>query len=77
VKPLVDIARTAPKEKVFRISLSALRNLLSTQEPAHTRLASDMVEAGLPKVVATRKLQVRSVTLECLTCDCTLCCIKA
>ncbi len=59
VKPLVEIARVAPKEKVFRIALSALRNLFS-YEALHAQLASDMVEAGLPKVVATRKLQVRA-----------------
>lgn len=56
VRPLVDIARVAPKEKVFRIALSALRNLIN-YENLHTRLASEMVEAGLQKVVATRKLQ--------------------
>eukprot|EP00199_Chlamydomonas_sp_CCMP681_P000500 CAMPEP_0119101222 /NCGR_PEP_ID=MMETSP1180-20130426/332_1 /TAXON_ID=3052 ORGANISM="Chlamydomonas cf sp, Strain CCMP681" /NCGR_SAMPLE_ID=MMETSP1180 /ASSEMBLY_ACC=CAM_ASM_000741 /LENGTH=464 /DNA_ID=CAMNT_0007085307 /DNA_START=21 /DNA_END=1415 /DNA_ORIENTATION=+ len=56
VKPLVEIARTAQKEKVFRIALSALRNLLNYESPTSS-LASDMVESGLPKVVATRRLQ--------------------
>lgn len=54
VKALVDICRSAQKEKVFRIAMSSLKNLLAYEDLA---LASDMVEAGLPKVVATRSLQ--------------------
>ncbi|MEW5299224.1 MAG: hypothetical protein WDW36_002259 [Sanguina aurantia] len=54
VKALVDVARLAQKEKVFRVTMSALRNLLNYTELG---LASDMVEAGLPKIVATRQLQ--------------------
>lgn len=54
VKALVDVCRVAQKEKVFRIALSSLRNLLNYEELA---LASDMVEAGLPKIVITRQLQ--------------------
>jgi hypothetical protein len=48
----------AQKEKVFRVAMSALRNLLSFED-LHSTLATDMVEAGLQKVVATRQLQVR------------------
>ena len=57
VKPLVDITRLAQKEKVFRVALSALRNLLDFDD-IHNDVASDMVEAGLPKIVVTRQLQV-------------------
>ncbi len=55
VKQLVDVARTAQKEKVFRVSLAALRNLLGYEELG---LAGDMVEAGLNKVVITRQAQM-------------------
>ena len=55
VKALVEVCRVAQKEKVFRVALSSLRNLLGYEDLA--RLASDMVEAGLPKIVATRQLQ--------------------
>jgi V-type H+-transporting ATPase subunit H len=54
VKILTEVCRSAQKEKVFRIALTALRNLLNY---ADLCLAADMVEAGLPKVVATRQLQ--------------------
>lgn len=54
VKALVEVCKTASKEKVFRVALAALKNL-----GAHEGLglASDMVEAGLPKCLATRGLQ--------------------
>uniref|UniRef100_A0A7S0S4X7 V-type proton ATPase subunit H n=1 Tax=Chlamydomonas leiostraca TaxID=1034604 RepID=A0A7S0S4X7_9CHLO len=55
-KPLVEVCRGAQKEKVFRIALSALRNLLDA-DTEHNGAASDMVEAGLPKIVITRQLQ--------------------
>jgi V-type H+-transporting ATPase subunit H len=54
VKALVEVCRTAQKEKVFRMALCALRNLLNYED---LHLASDMVEAGLTKVVATRQMQ--------------------
>lgn len=54
VRGLVDVCRTVQKEKVFRTSLASLRNLINYQDLG---LASDMVDAGLPKVVATRQLQ--------------------
>lgn len=56
VKGLVEVLKVAQKEKVVRVDLMCLRNLLTDPEIG---LASDMVEAGLPKVVATRGLQVR------------------
>lgn len=56
VKALVQVARTAQKEKVFRVAILSLRNLLNHEELG---LASDMVEAGLPKIVITRQMQVR------------------
>mmetsp|Transcript_20117 Transcript_20117/g.59739 ORF Transcript_20117/g.59739 Transcript_20117/m.59739 type:complete len:476 (-) Transcript_20117:197-1624(-) len=54
VRALSDVARTAQKEKVFRVSALALRNLLTS---ARLSLAGEMAEAGLPKTVATRQLQ--------------------
>ncbi|GFR39893.1 hypothetical protein Agub_g398 [Astrephomene gubernaculifera] len=54
VKLLVEVCRVAQKEKVFRMALAALRNLLGFEDLG---LASDMVEAGLNKVVITRQLQ--------------------
>eukprot|EP00798_Chlamydomonas_sp_ICE-L_P029127 gene29127-32345_t len=57
VKALVDVCRVAQKEKVFRVALSSLRNLLNYDDLG---LASDMVEAGLPKIVITRQLQMLS-----------------
>ena len=48
------MARTAQKEKVFRVAILSLRNLLNFEELG---LAADMVEAGLPKIVATRQMQ--------------------
>lgn len=47
IKQLVEVCRVAQKEKVFRMALAALRNLLGYQDLG---LASDMVEAGLNKV---------------------------
>jgi V-type H+-transporting ATPase subunit H len=55
VGALVQVARTAQKEKVFRVAILSLRNLLNHDELG---LASDMVAAGLGKVVATRQMQV-------------------
>lgn len=55
VKALVEVCRLAQKEKVFRVALSSLRNLLNYEDLAS--LAADMVEAGLPKIVATRQMQ--------------------
>ncbi|GAX82421.1 hypothetical protein CEUSTIGMA_g9849.t1 [Chlamydomonas eustigma] len=54
VKALAQVARVAQKEKVFRVAILSLRNLLNFEELG---LAVDMVEAGLPKIVATRQLQ--------------------
>lgn len=54
VKRLVDVVKAAQKEKVVRVGLLALRNLLEDEQLG---LAADMVEAGLPKVVAQRSLQ--------------------
>lgn len=54
IKPLVEVCRFAQKEKVFRTAICALKNLLQYGDHA---IASDMVEAGLPKIVATRRLQ--------------------
>ena len=48
------MARTAQKEKVFRVAILSLRNLLNHEELG---LAADMVEAGLPKIVITRQMQ--------------------
>ncbi len=55
VKGLTDVVKQAQKEKVVRVGLMALHNLLQHKELG---LAGDAVEAGLPKVVATRALQV-------------------
>lgn len=54
VKGLVEVVKTAQKEKVVRVGLLALRNLLAGGDPI---MASDMVDAGLPKVVAMRAMQ--------------------
>lgn len=56
MRGLVDAVRSAQKEKVVRVGLLVLRNLL---DDGRLELASDMVDAGLPKVLATRALQVR------------------
>lgn len=55
VKVLVGVARTAQKEKVFRVAIMSLVNLLNYED---LELATDMVSEGLPKTVATRQLQV-------------------
>lgn len=55
VKVLVSVARTAQKEKVFRVAIMSLVNLLNYED---LELATDMVSEGLPKTVATRQLQV-------------------
>jgi hypothetical protein len=57
-KGLVEVVKSAQKEKVVRVGLLSLRNLLGEPELG---AASDMVEAGLTKVLATRGLQVRVV----------------
>ncbi|GLC58327.1 hypothetical protein PLESTB_001347000 [Pleodorina starrii] len=54
IKLLVEVCRLAQKEKVFRMALASLRNLLTYEDLG---LASDMVEAGLNKVVIVRQLQ--------------------
>ncbi|GIL87426.1 hypothetical protein Vretimale_1666 [Volvox reticuliferus] len=54
LKLLVEVCRVAQKEKVFRMALASLRNLLTYDDLC---LASEMVEAGLNKVVIVRQLQ--------------------
>lgn len=54
---LVDMVRSAAKEKLVRIALLALQNLLSVG-PASLEYA--VVEKGLPKAVSNRLLQVRA-----------------
>lgn len=61
VKVLVGVARTAQKEKVFRVAIMSLVNLLNYED---LELATDMVSEGLPKTVATRQLQVGGRKLE-------------
>ncbi len=56
VKGLVEVCKNAQKEKVFRVALSTLKNLIAYDGLA---VASDMAEAGLLKVIATKQLQVR------------------
>jgi V-type H+-transporting ATPase subunit H len=51
VQALVEQARTAQKEKVMRVAVLSLQNLLSQEQ---LQLGPDMVEAGLQKVVAQR-----------------------
>jgi hypothetical protein len=55
-KGLVEVVKGAQKEKVVRVALLVLRNLL---EHPGGEVASDMVEAGLPKVLVVRGMQVR------------------
>jgi hypothetical protein len=55
VKGLVEVVKTAQKEKVVRVGLLSLRNLLVDGDAI---MASDMVDAGLAKVVASRAMQV-------------------
>lgn len=50
------MVKTAQKEKVVRVGLLALRNLLADGDAI---MASDMVDAGLAKAVASRAMQVR------------------
>lgn len=54
ISGLVDLARTAQKEKVVRVALLTLKNLLKQKLEG---AGEEMVELGLPKVVATRSLQ--------------------
>eukprot|EP00884_Botryococcus_braunii_P018942 jgi/Botrbrau1/5731/Bobra.0134s0007.1 len=54
VPALTEVARLAPKEKVLRVALLTLKNLLGN--PA-LDVGPNAVEAGLPKVVAQRLLQ--------------------
>jgi V-type H+-transporting ATPase subunit H len=61
-KGLVEVVKSAQKEKVVRVGLLSLRNLLGEPELG---AASDMVEAGLPKVLATRGLQVSEAHEAC------------
>lgn len=56
VPALVEVLKTAQKEKVVRVAALALRQLLASDGPAQA-LAADMVESGLPKVVQQRRLQ--------------------
>jgi hypothetical protein len=52
VAKLVDIVKGVPKEKVVRVALATLRNLLGAGNAA-----SDMVGCGIMKVLGS--LQVR------------------
>ena len=52
VAKLVDIVKSVPKEKVVRVGLATLRNLLGTGSAS-----SDMVGVGIMKVLAS--LQTR------------------
>lgn len=52
---LVDMVRLAHKEKLVRVALLALRNLLSVGSQS---LEYAVVEKGLPKAVENRQLQV-------------------
>lgn len=54
VASLVEIARTAQKEKVVRVSLNALKNLLLA---SGLDVGPEMVDSGLQKVVTQRKQQ--------------------
>lgn len=49
----MEVCKSAQKEKVFRVALSCLRNLLNHPDLA---LAGDMVDGGLTKCLATRAL---------------------
>ncbi|KAJ7534492.1 hypothetical protein O6H91_13G096900 [Diphasiastrum complanatum] len=55
VPRLVEVAKSSIKEKVVRVTILTLKNLLPKGS-----LASDMVELGLPKVVQSLKLQAWS-----------------
>ena len=55
VKGLVEVVKSAQKEKVVRVGLLALRNMMDQPD---LDVAADMVDAGLPKVLATRAMQV-------------------
>ncbi|KAG1675497.1 hypothetical protein FOA52_001796 [Chlamydomonas sp. UWO 241] len=54
VKVIVGVAKTAQKEKVFRVALSALRNLLCHEELSLFAVA---LAAGLPQLIAQRSQQ--------------------
>ncbi|KAK9845572.1 hypothetical protein WJX84_004458 [Apatococcus fuscideae] len=54
VAGLVETARTATKEKVLRMALLAISNLAKNPK---VDVAADLVESGLPRIVATRKQQ--------------------
>jgi hypothetical protein len=52
--------------QVVRVALSSLKNLLSAPG---LQVGQDMVEAGLPKVVHQRLLQVSHLAYSSLTLD--------
>ena len=54
--PLVEIARTAQKEKVVRVIVLALQNLLICDQNNGTTYGTELSELGLSKVVASLKL---------------------
>jgi V-type H+-transporting ATPase subunit H len=55
VKGLVEVVKSAQKEKVVRVGLLALKNMMDQPD---LDVAADMVDAGLPKVLLTRSMQV-------------------
>lgn len=55
----MELVRSAAKEKVVRVSLLTLRNLLMSEGSAMP-LEFAVVEKGLPKAVNNRLLQVRA-----------------
>ncbi len=54
----MDLVRSASKEKVFRVALLSLRNLLSLGDAGTGSLEYTVVEQGLPKAVGHRRMQV-------------------
>jgi V-type H+-transporting ATPase subunit H len=54
VKAIVGVAKAAQKEKVFRVALASLRNLLCHDELGLSAVA---VTAGLPQLIAQRSQQ--------------------
>jgi len=53
---LVEIARTAQKEKVVRVVVLALHNMLLCDESQGTSYGTDLSELGMLKVIASLKL---------------------
>mmetsp|Transcript_27680 Transcript_27680/g.51119 ORF Transcript_27680/g.51119 Transcript_27680/m.51119 type:complete len:467 (-) Transcript_27680:677-2077(-) len=57
VRALSDVCRSAQKEKVLRVALASLKQLILVDAKMDLGIGSEMVESGLDKVITVRQLQ--------------------